>query len=57
MQGSSHTLSRLGVVLDDDEAVASVVLPMTLAQLLGVREMVDASVDPRDAPGHANVGL
>ncbi len=59
MQGSSHTLDRLGVVFDDDKAVASggLLLPMTLAQQLGLRELIDASVDLRDSPGHANVGL
>ena len=59
MQASSHTLDRLGVVFDDDKAVASggLLLPMSLAEHLGVRDLIDASVDLRDAPGHANVGM
>jgi len=59
MQRSSHTLDRLGVVFDDDKAVASggLLLPMSLAEHLGVRDLIDASVDLRDAPGHANVGM
>ena len=59
MQASSHTLDRLGVVFDDDKAVASggLLLPMGLAEHLGLRDLIDASVDLRDAPGHANVGM
>ena len=59
MQASSHTLDRLGVVFDDDKAVANggLLLPMSLAEHLGVRDLIDASVDLRDAPGHANVGM
>ncbi len=52
MQRSSHTLSRLGVVFDDDKAVArgGLLLPITLAEQLGLRELIDASVDLRDSP-------
>jgi hypothetical protein len=59
MRSSSHTLDRVDVVFDDDRAVADggLLLPMMLAQHLGLRELVDLHVDLRDAPGRANVGL
>jgi hypothetical protein len=47
------------VVFDDDNAVANggLCLPMTLAQHLGLRELIDTHVDLGDAPGRANPGL
>jgi hypothetical protein len=56
---SSHTLDRVDVVFDDDRAVANggLLLPMMLAERLGLRELVDAHVDLGDAAGRANVGL
>jgi len=56
---SSHTLDRVEVVFDDDRAVADggLVLPMMLAQHLGLRELVDTNVDLGDTAGRANVGL
>ncbi len=56
---SSHTLDRVEVVFDDDRAVADggLLLPMMLAQHLGLRELVDDHVDLGDAAGRANVGL
>ena len=55
---SCHSLDRLEVTFDDERLVANagLVLPATLAQHLGLRELVDEYVDLGDAPGHANVG-
>jgi hypothetical protein len=49
---------RLEVTFDDERLVANagLVLPATLAQHLGLRELVDEHVDLGDAPGHAKVG-
>jgi len=58
MQPSSHTLDRLGVEFDDAHLVANagLLLPATLAQHLGLREVVEQHLDLGDAPGRANVG-
>jgi hypothetical protein len=58
MRQSSRKLEGLGVVFDDPNAVGNggLVLPMTLAERLGLAELVDANVCLGDAPGHANVG-
>ncbi len=58
MRQSSRKLDALEVVFDDLNAVATggLVLPMTLAGRLGLKELVDANVHLGDAPGHANVG-
>ena len=58
MQQSSRKLKGLEVVFDDPNAVANggLVLPITLAERLGLAELVDAYVCLGDAPGHANVG-
>jgi hypothetical protein len=58
MRTSSHTLDRVRVVFDDDHLVADagLILPATLAQHLGLRELFETYVDLGDAPGHANVG-
>ena len=55
---SSHSLDAIGVTFDDQHAVADagMVLPATLAQHLGLRELFDDHVDLGDAPGRANVG-
>jgi len=55
---SSHTLDRLGTAFDDDRLVADagLVLPATLAQHLGLRELVDTHLDLGDKPGRANAG-
>ena len=37
-------------------ANAGLLLPVTLAQHLGLREVVDSHVDLGDAPGRANTG-
>ncbi len=59
MQTSLQVLDRVEVVFDDDNAVCNggLVLPVSLAGRLGVRELVDELVDLGDAPGRANVGL
>ena len=58
MRQSSRKLDGLEVVFDDPNAVANggLVLPMTLAGKLGLKELVDTNVHLGDAPGHANVG-
>ena len=58
MRQSSRNLDRLEVTFDDPRAVANggLVLPMTLADRLGLKELVDKNVHLGDAPGHANVG-
>ena len=58
MQGSSHTLDRLDVSFDDEHLVADggLLLPATLAQHLGLKELVDQAIDLGSAPGRANVG-
>jgi hypothetical protein len=55
---SSHSLDRIAVTFDDERAVADagLILPATLAQHLGLRELFDDHVDLGDAAGHANVG-
>ena len=58
MRASSHSLDRLEVTFDDERLVASagLMLPATLAQHLGLRELFDEHVDLGDAAGRANVG-
>lgn len=59
MQTSSHSLDRLAVVFDDDNAVANagLRLPMSLGDHLGLRGLIESHLDLGDAPGHANVGI
>ncbi len=59
MQSSSHSLDRLNVVFDDDNAVANagLCLPMALAEHLGMRDLIEDRLDLGDAVGHANVGI
>ena len=49
---------RIQVTFDDHRLVANagLLLPLTLAQHLGLRELVDNHVDLGDAPGRANPG-
>jgi len=58
MQASSHALDRLDVGFDDDHLVADagLLLPATLAQHLGLKELFDSILDLGTAPGRANVG-
>jgi hypothetical protein len=55
---SSHSLDALSVQFDDDNAVADagLLLPATLAQHLGLRELFYDHVSLGNAPGRANVG-
>jgi Transposase DDE domain group 1 len=59
MRESCHTLDRVAVEFDDGHAVANagMIAPATLAQHLGLRELLDGCVELGDAPGRANVGL
>ena len=49
---------RIQIAFDDHRLVANagLLLPVTLAQHLGLRELVDSHVDLGDAPGRANPG-
>ena len=49
---------RIRIAFDDTRLVANagLLLPVTLAQHLGLREVVDSHVDLGDAPGRANPG-
>jgi hypothetical protein len=55
---SSHSLDRIGVVFDEAQLVADagLLLPATLAQHLGLKELVDEHLDLGRKPGRANVG-
>ena len=49
---------RIQITFDDHRLVANagLLLPVTLAQHLGLRQLVDSHVDLGDAPGRANTG-
>ena len=49
---------RIQIAFDGHRLVANagLLLPVTLAQHLGLREVVDSHVDLGDAPGRANPG-
>jgi hypothetical protein len=55
---SSHSLDRLDTTFDDDRLVADagLLLPATLADHLGLRELAETHLDLGAAPGRANVG-
>jgi len=55
---SSHSLDRLDTAFDDDRLVADagLLLPATLANHLGLRELVETHFDRGAAPGRANPG-
>ena len=55
---SSHSLDRLDTVFDDERLVADagLLLPATLVQHLGLKELVEERLDLGDAAGRANVG-
>ena len=57
MLPSNHP-DRIQIAFDDPRLVANagLLLPVTLAQHLGLREVVDSHVDLGDAPGRANPG-
>jgi hypothetical protein len=54
----SRGLDRVGVDFDDEHLVANagLIAPASLAQHLGLRELIEDRVDLGDAPGRANVG-
>jgi hypothetical protein len=58
MRASCHNLDRVDVTFDDEHLVANagLILPATLAQHLGLRELFDDHVDLAEAAGRANVG-
>ena len=53
-----HALDSIAVTFDDEHLVADagLILPATLAEHLGLRELFDSHIDLGDAPGRANVG-
>lgn len=55
---SSHSLDRIAVTFDDENLVANAGLlaPASLAERLGLRELLDKTVELGDVAGHANVG-
>jgi hypothetical protein len=58
MRVSCHSLDRVQVTFDDEHLVANagLMLPASLAQHLGLRELFDEHVDLGEAAGRANVG-
>lgn len=54
-----QNLEQIAVTFDDDHAVADagLILPATLAQKLGVRELIDEYVSLEGTPGHPNRGI
>ncbi len=55
---SSHSLDRVDTAFDDDRLVADagLLLPATLAQHLGLGELIEQHLDLGAKPGHANRG-
>jgi hypothetical protein len=55
---SSHSLDRVTVAFDDKRLIADagLLFPATLAEHLGLRELVDAHVDLGTAAGRAHAG-
>ena len=55
---SPSSPARLSIAFDDDRLVAhaGLLLPATLAERLGLRELVDRHLDLGDGPGRANAG-
>jgi hypothetical protein len=53
-----HALDNIAVTFDDEHLVADagLILPATLAEHLGLRELFDSHIDLGDPPGRANVG-
>jgi hypothetical protein len=58
MRTSWHSLDRIEATFDDERLVANagLIAPASLAQHLGLRDLVEGRVDLGGAPGHANVG-
>jgi Transposase DDE domain group 1 len=59
VRSSCHSLDRLVVTFDDEHAVANagLLLPATLAEHLGLRELFDRYLDLGEGAGRANVGI
>ncbi len=55
---SSHSLDRLATTFDDRRLISSagLLLPATLAQHLGLQDLLDTQVDLGETPGRAHVG-
>src|ERR1019366_1421056 len=55
---SSHSLDRLATAFDDDRLVADagLLLPATLAQHLGLKELIETHLDLGAVTGRANAG-
>src|SRR5665811_869918 len=55
---SAHSLDRLATSFDDDRLVADagLLLPATLAQHLGLKQLVEMHLHLGRKPGHANRG-
>jgi Transposase DDE domain group 1 len=58
MRESCHSLDRLDVTFDDERLVANagLIVPASLAQHLGLKELIEECVDLGDSLGRANVG-
>lgn len=58
MRTFCHSLDRISATFDDENLVANAGLlaPASLAEHLGLRELLEERVDLGDAPGKANVG-
>jgi hypothetical protein len=58
MQAPTSALECLIVTFDDSNAVSNsgLILPITLAGKLGLRDLFDSHIDLEDRPGRANVG-
>ncbi|KJF17418.1 transposase [Acidithrix ferrooxidans] len=58
MRASTSALECLIVTFDDSNAVSNsgLILPITLAGKLGLRDLFDLHIDLDDRPGRANVG-
>ena len=58
LDATTGTPGRIQIAFDDHRLVANagLLLPVTLAQRLGLGELVDSHVDLGNAPGRANTG-
>ena len=58
MRTSCHSLDRVEATFDDERLVANagLIAPASVAQHLGLKEVIDERVDLGEAPGRANVG-
>jgi len=58
MRTSWHSLDRIEAIFDDERLVANagLIAPASVAQHLGLKQLLEERVDLGDAPGRANVG-